>query len=109
MIFFDMTTFVCNCKTAEGAMELAKYLESRFPEIRYQNAKALRFNVVLTTDGKAAVYCEQPFNEIGKADIKAAVMDFVAIKQGKSQNPSARSSVPFPRTSRGSASGYARA
>lgn len=109
MLLFDMTTFVCNCKTVQGAMELAKYLERRFPAIPYQNAKALRFNVVLTTEGKSAVYCEQPFNEMGKADIKAAVMDFVAIKQGKSQHPPSRPSVPFTPERQRSASGYAHA
>ena len=77
---YDMTTFVCNCKTSQGALELAQYLERRFPGIPYQNAKPLRFNVILTTEGKVSVHSELPFNELGKADIKQAVADFVAAK-----------------------------
>jgi hypothetical protein len=75
-IFYAMDTLVGSCRTVEGAMDLAKFLESKFPlEPRIMGAQLHKFVVVVNIAGKIQVHSAVEVNDIGREDFKKFVAE----------------------------------
>lgn len=93
MKLYEMSTFVASCRTLDGALELARFMETRFPmDARIHGTQIHQFVAVVQTDGRVTVHSVVPVNEIGKEDFKKCVAEFLEIKQVRkpiqSQQPS---------------------
>jgi hypothetical protein len=91
MQFYDVDTFVATCRTTNGALELARFLERKFPlDSRITGDQIHKFNVTVELDGKVEVHSAVAVNELGREDFKKYVADFLQIKMQRKPVQSAK-------------------
>lgn len=82
MKLYEMSTFVASCRTLDGALELARFMEKKFPlDEKIHGSQLHRFVAVVQTDGRVTVHSVVPVNELGKEYFKKCVAEFLEIKQ----------------------------
>jgi len=84
MQIYKMDTLVASCRTVQGALDLARFMESRFPfDSSIHSEQLHKFNVVMDVDGKIAVHSTVAVNDLGREDFKKFVVDFTTLKLRK--------------------------
>lgn len=87
MEVYEMDTFVASCRTVEGALAFARFMERKFP-LDHKSAlpaaeQLHKFNVVVSAEGKIEVHSTVPVNQIGREDFKRFVTEFTTLKLRK--------------------------
>jgi hypothetical protein len=82
-----MDTFVASCKTTEGALELARFMERMFPldpkSVLSEAEQLHKFNVVVGADNAIEVHSTVPVNDLGRQDFKKFVVEFTTLMMRK--------------------------
>jgi hypothetical protein len=82
--FYDMSTFVASCRTAEGALELARFMERKYPtDDTVKGDQVHQFVVMVSQDGKMEVHSTVAVNDLGRDDFKKFVLEFTTLKMRK--------------------------
>lgn len=94
MQFNEMDTFVASCRSVDGALELARFMESKLPldpsSVLPECEQLHKFNVVVSAVGKIEVHSTVPVNDLGRQEFKKLVVEFTTLKMRK---PVQRASV----------------
>jgi len=105
MKLFVMDTFVRSCRTPEGALELARFMEAKFPldrkSVLSENEQLHKFVIAIPHDGKFEVHSTVPVNDLGREDFKKYVLEFLEMKSATApeKKPVVRvTAVPARRT-----------
>lgn len=77
MIYFQQESHVASCKSIDGALKLADFMQKRFTN-NPKYVESIKFRAVIETDGKINVHSCYPVNEIGRKEFKIAIADFLA-------------------------------
>ncbi len=84
---YVMDTFVASCRTTEGALELARFMERMFPldprSALPETEQLHKFNVVVSVDNKIEVHSTLLVNDLGREDFKKFVREFTSLKMRK--------------------------
>ncbi len=84
MYFYEMDTFVESGRTVEGALELARFMEKKFPldhnSLFSENEQLHKFVVAVSADGKIEVHSTVSVNDLGREDFKKCVVEFTTLK-----------------------------
>lgn len=82
--FYVMSTFVASCRSEAAAMELARFLERKFPfNPRIRSDQLHQFIVVFDVDGAIQVHSAVAVNDLGREDFAKFVAEFKALKMGR--------------------------
>ncbi len=78
MKLYEMDTFVASCRTVEGALDLARFMESRFPldpkSVLPERERLHKFLVAVSPDGKIEVHSAVPVNDLGREQFRERVV-----------------------------------
>ena len=84
---YQMDTFVAKTRTVEGALELASFLERKFPldtkSVLSDDEQLHKFIVAVSLEGTIEVHSTVPVNDIGREDFKKYVVEFTTLKMRK--------------------------
>ncbi len=87
MKFYEMDTFVAPCRTVEGALDFARFMESKFPldpkSVLSEREQLHKFLVAVSRDGKIEVHSAVPVNDLGREEFKKHVVEFTTLKMRK--------------------------
>ncbi len=87
MKFYEMDTFVAPRRTVEGALDLARFMESRFPldpkSVLPEREQLHKFLVVVGPDGKIEVRSVVPVNDLGREEFRKHVVEFTTLTMRK--------------------------
>jgi hypothetical protein len=73
----EMDTFVATCRSAKGAVELARFMEGRFPfDSSIRGEQIHKFIVVVDVNGTVEVHSTVAVNALGRADFHKIVAEF---------------------------------
>jgi hypothetical protein len=77
MIYFQPESRVASCKTADGALQLCRFLIQWFAtDAEY--GRSITFRAITETSGKTSVHVNYPVNATGMGLIQQAVAEFKA-------------------------------
>lgn len=94
LTFYEMDTFVATCRTTNGALELAQFLECKFPFYRrFKGDQLHKFVVTVELDGKIEVHSTVPVNDLGREDFKKYITEFLEKKGVPAKKPVERASA----------------
>jgi hypothetical protein len=84
MKLYVMDTFVRSCRTPEGALELARFMECKFPldrkSVLSEGEQLHKFVVAVPQDGRFEVHSTVPVNDLGREDFRKYVLEFLEMK-----------------------------
>ena len=84
---YVMDTFVASCKTTEGALKLARFMEHMFPldpkSALSETEQLHKFNVVVSVNNTIEVHSTVPVNDLGRQDFKRFVVEFTTLMMRK--------------------------
>jgi hypothetical protein len=84
---YEMDTFVAKCRTVEGALELAAFMERKFPldssSVLSEDEQLHKFIVAVSVEGHIEVHSTIPVNDLGREDFKKFVVEFTTLKMRK--------------------------
>ena len=79
-----MDTFVKSCRTPEEALELARFMEAKFPldrnSVLSESEQLHKFVVAVTQVGNFEVHSIVPVNNLGREEFKKYVSEFLEMK-----------------------------
>ena len=79
----ELSTFVAGCRTVEGGLELARFMEGKCADAESLplTKHPQKFNVVVDFDGKIEIHSVLAVNDLGREDFKKYVLDFMDMKR----------------------------
>lgn len=78
----ELSTFVASCRTIDGALELARFMERKFPlDSAIPIAEQIhKFNVVVDISGKVEVHSAFSVGDLGREEFRKYVSEFRNLK-----------------------------